>query len=185
MVAVGTGAALKLGEDCNADVWPPARARAIVHERRLWHPSQVMYNDFVVVGPPADPAGIGGMTSASDAFTQIAADAAPFISRRRFEHHQAERLGGRPKIRRATVLSAGQGMEAVLSMADEQQAYTPERPGNLSGRTLEGTDLVIEVEGDPILFNPTVSWTSTRPLSAGEKRLRKSSTAGSDAERRR
>jgi hypothetical protein len=51
-------------------------------------------------------------------------------------------------------ISAGQGMGAVLTMADEQQAYTLSDRATYLARTLEGTDLVIVVEGDPILFNP-------------------------------
>ncbi len=51
-------------------------------------------------------------------------------------------------------VSAGQGMGAVLTMADEQQAYTLSDRATYLARTLEGTDLVIAVEGDPILFNP-------------------------------
>lgn len=161
VVAVGTGAALKLGEDCNADVvLVHARSRedAYMNDGFGTRREDVMYNDFVVVGPPADPAGISGMTSASDAFTQIAADAAPFISRgddsgtHTKELSVWEAAGIEPQG--DWYISAGQGMGAVLSMADEQQAYTLSDRATYLARTLEGTDLVIEVEGDPILFNP-------------------------------
>ena len=160
-MAVGTGAALKLGEDCNADVvLVHARAReneymdAGFGTRR----EDVMYNDFVVVGPQADPAGISGMTVATDAFAQIAAAEAPFVSRGDDSGTHTKELsvwkaaGIEPQG--DWYISAGQGMGAVLSMADEQQAYTLSDRATYLARTLEGTDLVIEVEGDPILFNP-------------------------------
>ncbi|MFN2221487.1 MAG: substrate-binding domain-containing protein, partial [Candidatus Promineifilaceae bacterium] len=84
VVAVGTGQALALGEDGNADV-------LLVHARALedafmeaGHGSRredVMYNDFVILGPSADPAGIRGMSDAAGALAQIAATEWPFVSR--------------------------------------------------------------------------------------------------------
>ena len=161
VVAVGTGAALKLGEDCNADV-------VLVHARASedgymdagfgTRREDVMYNDFVVVGPEADPAGIGGMTVATEAFTQIADAQSPFVSRGDDSgtHSKEKSIWSKAGIEPAGdwYISAGQGMGAVLSMADEQQAYTLSDRATYLARTLEGTDLVIEVEGDPALFNP-------------------------------
>jgi len=161
VVAVGTGQSLKLGEDGNADV-------VLVHARALEDAfmeaghgvrrEDVMYNDFVIVGPPDDAAGIAGGSDAAAAFAQIAAAEAPFVSRgddsgthvKEFEVWAA--AGVEPAG--DWYISAGQGMGAVLTMADEQQAYTLSDRATYLARTLEGTDLVIAVEGDPILFNP-------------------------------
>ena len=161
VVAVGTGQSLKLGEDGNADV-------VLVHARALEDAfmeaghgvrrDDVMYNDFVIVGPPDDAAGIAGGSEAAAAFAQIAAAEAPFVSRgddsgthvKEFEIWAA--AGVEPAG--DWYVSAGQGMGAVLTMADEQQAYTLSDRATYLARTLEGTDLVIAVEGDPILFNP-------------------------------
>lgn len=161
VVAVGTGAALKLGEDCNADV-------VLVHARPRENEymdagfgtrrEDVMYNDFVVVGPQADPAGIYGSPDAADALAKIAAAEAPFVSRGDDSGTHTKELS----IWKAAgiepqgdwYISAGQGMGAVLTMADEQQAYTLSDRATYLARTLEGTDLAIAVEGDPLLFNP-------------------------------
>ena len=86
VVAVGTGQALQLGEDGNADVLlVHARARedAFMEAGHGVRREDVMYNDFVLVGPASDPAGIQGMTSAADALAAIAAAAAALrLSRR-------------------------------------------------------------------------------------------------------
>ncbi len=161
VVAVGTGQALQLGEDGNADVLlVHARARedefmAAGHGVRR---EDVMYNDFVIVGPPDDPAGIKGMTSATDAFKQIADSQAKFVSRGDDSgtHTKEKSIWQAAGIEPSGewYISAGQGMGAVLTMADEQQAYTLSDRATYLARTLEGTDMVILVEGDPILFNP-------------------------------
>ena len=161
IIAVGTGQSLKLGEDCNADV-------VLVHARSLEdafieaghgvNRKDVMYNDFIVVGPESDPAGVKGMTDAAAAFKQIADSGSTFISRgdnsgtytKEMEIWQA--AGIEPSG--DWYVSAGQGMGAVLTMANEQMAYTLSDRGTYLARTLEGTDLVILVEGDSILFNP-------------------------------
>ena len=84
VIAVGTGQAITLGEDGNADVLlVHARARedAFMDAGHGVRREDVMYNDFVIVGPADDPAGIKGMTDAADALAQIAAAEAPFVSR--------------------------------------------------------------------------------------------------------
>ncbi len=161
VIAVGTGQALKLGEDGNADVLlVHARARedefmAANHGVRR---EDVMYNDFVILGPADDPAGVGGATSAAEAFAAIAAAQAPFISRGDDSgtHTKEKALWAKAGVEPAGdwYVSAGQGMGAVLTMADEQQAYTLSDRATYLARTLEGTDLVILGEGDPALFNP-------------------------------
>lgn len=161
VIAVGTGQALKLGEDGNADVLlVHARARedefmAAGHGTRR---EDVMYNDFVIVGPPADPAGVKGMTDAAAAFTAIAEQQAPFISRGDDSgtHTKEKSVWAKAGIEPQGdwYNAAGQGMGAVLTLANEQQAYTLSDRATYLARTLEGTDLVIVVEGDPVLFNP-------------------------------
>jgi tungstate transport system substrate-binding protein len=161
VIAVGTGQALKLGEDGNADV-------LMVHARALEDAfmeaghgvrrEDLMYNDFVIVGPPSDPAGIKGMKKAARAFEEIAAAKAPFVSRgdESGTHTKEKAIWAEAGIEPSGdwYISAGQGMGAVLTMADEQQAYTLSDRATYLARTLEGTELVILVEGDPLLFNP-------------------------------
>lgn len=161
VIAVGTGQAIQLGVDGNADV-------LLVHDRTredefmtAGHGSRredVMYNDFIIIGPASDPAGIRGQTDAAAAFSQIAAANAPFISR----GDDSGTHGKEKKLWQAAgitptgewYISAGQGMGAVLTMANEQQAYTLSDRATYLARTLEGTELEILVEGDAQLFNP-------------------------------
>jgi tungstate transport system substrate-binding protein len=161
VIAVGTGQALKLGEDGNADVlMVHARAKedAFMDAGHGVRREDVMYNDFVIVGPADDPAGIRGMTDAGEAFQKLAQAEGTFVSR-------GDDSGTHTKERAIWAaagvepvgdwyVSAGQGMGAVLTMADEQQAYTLSDRATYLARTLEGIDLEILVEGDPILFNP-------------------------------
>jgi tungstate transport system substrate-binding protein len=161
VIAVGTGQAIALGEDGNADVLlVHARSRedAFMDAGHGIRREDVMYNDFVIVGPPDDPAGIGGMTEAPAALAQVAGAEAPFVSRGDDSgtHTKEKGIWSEAGIEPAGdwYISAGQGMGAVLTMADEQQAYTLSDRATYLARTLEGTELVILVEGDPILFNP-------------------------------
>ena len=161
VVAVGTGQALQLGEDGNADVLlVHARARedAFMEAGHGVRREDVMYNDFVILGPAADPAGIRGGDQAGQALTLIAAAQAPFVSRGDDSGTHTKELviwaaaGVEPAG--DWYVSAGQGMGAVLTMADEEQAYTLSDRATYLARTLEGTGLEIMVEGDPVLFNP-------------------------------
>ncbi len=176
VIAVGTGQSLELGRNCDADV-------VLVHARNLEdafvadgagiNRQDVMYNDFVILGPASDPAGIKGMTDAAAAFEKIAASQSPFISRgdnsgthnKEISVWSATNL---PLVEVADIDPAkpykrpegdwyqavGQGMGAVLTIANEQQAYTLSDRATYLARTLEGTDLQIMVEGDSRLFNP-------------------------------
>ena len=161
VVAVGTGQALQLGEDGNADV-------LLVHARALedsfmdaGHGSRredVMYNDFVILGPASDPAGILGKNKASRALEMIAEAQAPFVSRGDDSgtHTKEKAIWAEAGVEPTGdwYIAAGQGMGAVLTMADEQQAYTLSDRATYLARTLEGINLEIMVEGDPVLFNP-------------------------------
>jgi tungstate transport system substrate-binding protein len=158
---VGTGQALQLGQDGNADVLlVHSRAKedefmAAGHGTRR---EDVMYNDFVLVGPESDPAGIKGMTSAVDAFKKIAEAKAPFISRgdESGTHTKEKSIWAKAEITPEGdwYISAGQGMGEVLTMAEEQQAYTLSDRATYLTRQKAGLKLAILVEGDKSLFNP-------------------------------
>lgn len=177
VIAVGTGQALELGRNGDADV-------VLVHARELEdafvaegygvNRQDVMYNDFVIVGPSADPAGVSGMTDVAAALTQIAETQSPFISRGDDSgtHTKEQNLWQAttvPLVEATSIKSAdksyvrpegewyqsvGQGMGATLTIANEQQAYTLSDRATYLARTLEGIDLEILVEGDSRLFNP-------------------------------
>ncbi len=159
VVAVGTGQALKLGEAKDADVLlvhAKSREETFVKEGYAPFRKDVMYNDFIIVGPTDDPAGIRGASKATDAFKQIAQAKATFVSRgdESGTHMKEMSIWKEAGItpQGDWYLSAGQGMGAVLTMANEQQAYTlSDRATYLARR--DGLDLDILVEGDPILFN--------------------------------
>ena len=159
VVAVGTGQALKLGQAKDADVLlvhAKSREEQFVADGYAPYRKDVMYNDFVILGPADDPAGIRGMTSAADAFRKIAESQSTFVSRgdNSGTHMKEMAIWEAAGIEPAGdwYQSAGQGMGAVLTMANEQQAYTlSDRSTYLSRR--DGLDLDILVEGDPMLFN--------------------------------
>jgi len=177
VIAVGTGQAIELGENGDADViLVHARSRedAFVADGYGVNRQDVMYNDFVLVGPAADPAGIKGMTDVAAALNKIAETGSTFISRGDDSgtHTKEQALwqaGGLPLIEATSIkkadktyvrpegdwyLSIGQGMGATLTMADEQQGYTLSDRATYLARTLEGIDLEIVVEGDSRMFNP-------------------------------
>ena len=161
VIAVGTGQALKLGEDGNADV-------LLVHARAsedafmgAGHGSRredVMYNDFVIVGSEADPSGLKGMTDVVAAFKKMADAKGTFVSRGDDSgtHTKENAIWKAAGIEPVAdwYVSVGQGMGAVLTMAQEQEAYTLSDRATYLAMTLEGLDLVIVVEGDPLFFNP-------------------------------
>ncbi len=161
VVAVGTGQALALGESGDADVLlVHARARedAFVESGNGTARYDVMYNDFVIVGPADDPAGIKGMVRASEALAKIAESEATFVSRGDDSgtHTKEKAIWAEAGIEPSGdwYQAAGQGMGAVLTMSDEQQAYTISDRATYLARQAEGLGLEVLVEGDPILFNP-------------------------------
>ena len=161
VVAVGTGQALALGESGDADVLlVHARARedAFMDAGHGVRREDVMYNDFVIVGPPDDPAGIRGKNRVARALEDILNSESLFVSRGDDSgtHTKEQALWAEAGLEPAGdwYISAGQGMGAVLAMADELQAYTMSDRATYLAQTLAGTSLEIMVEGDPILFNP-------------------------------
>ncbi|HUH95859.1 MAG TPA: substrate-binding domain-containing protein [Anaerolineales bacterium] len=133
-VAVGTGAALQMGQQGNADVLlvhaPSSEATYMAggygKDRFL-----VMHNDFIIIGPSSDPAKIKGDTDAVDAFKKIAAAGATFISRGDQSGTNTKELalwksaGVDPSgTKPSWYVSTGQGMGATLTIASQKAAYT-------------------------------------------------------------
>lgn len=161
VVAVGSGQAMKLGQDGNADVllvhFPEAEQEFMAGGHGVRR-EDVMYNDFVIVGPAHDPAGVKGMRDATAAFAAIAQKKAKFVSRgdESGTHVKEKVIWKAANIAPAGVwyISAGQGMGAVLTMASEQLAYTLSDRATYVARKGAGLELEILCEGDPLLFNP-------------------------------
>ena len=117
----------------------------------------VMHNDFVVVGPPDDPAGIRGLSSALDALRKIAAAEVTWVSRDdgsgtdQLEKRLWREAGLSPKGA-AWYVTSGQGMGATLTLADQKRAYTLSDRGTFLAYR-DRVDLDVLVEGDPLLLN--------------------------------
>jgi tungstate transport system substrate-binding protein len=160
VVAVGTGAALELGRNGDVDlvmVHAPGLEREFVEEGYGVERVGFMYNDFVILGPPSDPAGIAGTESVADAFARIAETESQFVSRgdNSGTHTKERNIWAEAGIDPSGpwYREAGQGMGAVITMTNDQQAYTlADRGTYLAFRG--DIDLEVVVEGDPLLFNP-------------------------------
>ena len=160
VIAVGTGKAIKLGETGDVDV-------IMVHARNKEDlfvnagygvdRRDVMYNDFVILGPANDPAGIKGSKSATKALARIAVSNSTFVSRGDDSgtHSREKQLWQKAGITPAGdwYLEAGRGMGEVIVMAGERQGYTMSDRGTYIAYS-EKTPLKIVVEGDEGLFNP-------------------------------
>jgi tungstate transport system substrate-binding protein len=160
VVAVGTGQALQLGRRGDADVLlvhDPDGEQRFMDEGFGASRQPVMYNDFVLVGPAADSAGVKGLASIAEAFGRIARAQGTFLSRGdESGTHQKEKAiwqkaGIEPKG--DWYVRAGAGMGQVLRMAGEKRAYTLSDRGTFLAQR-RGLDLEILVEGDPLLVNP-------------------------------
>lgn len=159
VIAVGTGQAIKTAEKGDADlilVHARAKEDRFVAEGYGVNRRDVMYNDFVIVGPKDDPAGIRGIADAAAAFAKIAETQAPFASRgdESGTHSKEKAIWEKASLEPGGdwYLSLGQGMGATLTLANEKGAYTLTDRGTYLSRR-EGLELPILVEGDPILFN--------------------------------
>jgi tungstate transport system substrate-binding protein len=160
VISVGTGKALELAKNGDVDV-TLVHARAaedkFVAEGHGVNRRDVMYNDFIIVGPEADPAAVKGSKDVLAAMKKIAASGAKFISRGDnsgtdlMEKAYWKQVGSQPQG--AAYVSAGLGMGEVLNMAAELRAYTlTDRATYIAYRAKTG--LQIAVEGDPKMFNP-------------------------------
>lgn len=160
VVAVGTGAALKLGQNGDADVvLVHARAQEDAFMAAGWGDERrdVFYNDFVVLGPVSDPARLASAAGSADAFARIAAAKASFVSRGDKSGTHVKELDIWKSAATAPGGSwykeAGQGMSQVILMADQLGAYT------LSDRATwlamkDKTKLAVVYQGEKGLFNP-------------------------------
>lgn len=163
VVAVGTGAAIENGKRGDADfVFVHAKEDELkaVEEGFFTDRHDVMYNDFIIVGPQSDPAGLKSLKAADEALKKIASTGnAQFISRgddsgtHKKEQKLWKKAGIDPKGKPFYV-EAGQGMEKVQRMASEKKAYTLTDRGTWLGvKDKDKLELVILLENDPSLFN--------------------------------
>jgi tungstate transport system substrate-binding protein len=162
VVAVGSGAAMTLGQQGNADVLlvhSPAAEKTFMDggygsDRRL-----VMHNDFIIVGPSSDPAGIKAATSAVDSFQKIAAASAQFVSRGDKSGTNAAELNiwKSAKIdpagtKASWYIQSGTTMGATLTIASQKDAYTlSDRATYLANKA--NLSLEILYQGDKVLLN--------------------------------
>jgi tungstate transport system substrate-binding protein len=159
VIAVGTGQALQLGERGDADVLivhDPESEQRFMDEGHGESRRQIMHNDFVVVGPPDDPAGIRGTKSVVDAFQRIAKAEATFVSRgdESGTHLREKRIWKQAGINPAGgwYHRAGGGMGLILGVANEKRGYTLSDRGTYLALR-DKFELTILHEGDPLLLN--------------------------------
>ncbi len=162
-VAVGTGASIEIGKRGDADM-------VMVHAKELelraleegWFKDRhdLMYNDFVIIGPEDDPLKVKGIKSAVEAFKKIAAqDKVPFVSRGdKSGTHTKElavwKAAGLDPQGQKWYLEVGQGMEKTQRIANEKKGYTLTDRGTwLATKDKDKLDMVVVLEGDPVLFN--------------------------------
>ncbi len=160
VIAVGTGQALALGERGDVDlvmVHAPDLERAFVAAGHGVDRRTFMRNHFVLIGPPDDPSGVTGATSALDAMTRISRGSTRFISRgdESGTHHRERNLWAAAGVEPGGewYLEAGRGMGGVLTMAGNMGAYTLSDMGTWLAFQ---ADLPLELRytGDPPLENP-------------------------------
>ena len=159
-IAVGTGQALRLGERGEADV-------LLVHapeEERIWMAAGhgvdrriVMHNDFIVIGPSDDPAGLRASPSAADAMVKLALAGAPFVSRgdnsgTNILEKKLWLQAGVDPAGQAWYTEVGQGMGQTLTIANDRQAYTLTDRGTYLARRAN-LDLAVVAEGFPSFLN--------------------------------
>ena len=162
VVAVGTGQALRNARNCDADV-------LLVHDRVAEEifikdgygarRHKVMYNDFVLIGPEDDPAGVAGAATVADAFARIMEHKASFVSRGDDSGtHKAERriwkdLGKNPETYSGQwYLEIGNGMATAIHFALETRSYIlSDRATWTALRNKTGSRILFA--GDPVLFN--------------------------------
>ena len=159
VIAVGTGAAIKLGENGDVDIiltHDPDAEDKFVQDGYGVNRRDVMYNDFIILGPANDPAKIKGMKNVVSAFTNIANQQAFFVSRGDASGTDVKEkiiwqiAGIKPE---KWYMEAGQGMGATLQIANEKQAYVlSDRSTFLNYKDKIGLNILCE--GDPLLFNP-------------------------------
>ena len=160
VIAVGSGEALAMADRGDADAvlaHAPSSEQELVDKGSVINRQLVMHNDFVIVGPANDPAGIRGMKSATEALTTIADQKASFISRGddsgtdKLEKSLWKKAGLSP-AGQGWYEESGQGMGATLQIANQRSAYTISDRGTYLAQS-SNLDLEVLVEGDPVLLN--------------------------------
>jgi len=160
VVSVGTGKAISLAENGDADI-------ILVHAKDAENEfveagfgvnrRDVMYNDFIILGPTSDPAGVKGMENASKAFSKIAKTNSSFVSRGDDSGTNKKELSiwASADIEPSGnwYIETGQGMGASLNVANEKEAYILADRGTYLAYSSD-LDIEILVEGDSQLFNP-------------------------------
>lgn len=160
VIAVGTGKALELSKNGDVDVTlvhaRPSEDKFVAEGHGV-NRRDVMYNDFIIVGPASDPAGVKGMKDVVAAMKKIRDSGAKFISRGdnsgtdQMEQRYWKDAGAKPQP--PAYVAAGLGMGEVLNMAAELQGYTLTDRATYAAYKAR-TGLSILVEGDPKMFNP-------------------------------
>ena len=158
-IAVGTGQSLALGARGEADVvlvHAPSVEKRYLAEGQFINRRLVMTNDFVIVGPPGDPAGLRGLKTLEAVFRKLGDGTARFASRADssgthiMELNQWKAVGATPSG--AWYLQVGQGMAATLRIASEKGAYTLTDRGTYLALK-QGLQLDVEFQGAPELLN--------------------------------
>ncbi len=163
-VAIGTGKALKMAENCDVDVvlvHAPGAEKAYMDKGVLTDRKELMYNDFVIIGPESDPAGVKGM-SVTDALKTIEAKKAVFASRgdnsgtNKKEISLWKSAGMGVPEKQNWYVQTGQGMLPTINIANEKDGYTmTDRGTYIKYADTKGGNppLKVLVEGDEVLFN--------------------------------
>lgn len=158
-LSLGSGQAMAMGERGEADallVHVPKDEQKLVQSGVVVNRQLVMHNDFIIVGPPNDPAKIKGVKSAADAFRAISQEKATFVSRADDSgtHKKEKQIWSSTGIKPSGswYMESGVGMGETLNIASEKSGYTLTDRGTYLARksTLR---LVPVVEGDPVLLN--------------------------------
>jgi len=159
-IAVGSGQAMAMGAKGEADVLlvhSPAAEKKFMTEGNGVTRKLVMHNDFIIIGPPFDPAGIKGMKSAAEAFKQMAAKGSVFMSRGDNSGTNAKekdvwKAAGINPEGQKYYQQTGLGMGQTLAVAAEKKTYTlADRGTYLALKKNLGLDIL--VEGDKVLLN--------------------------------
>jgi len=156
-IAVGTGQALAMGEKGDADVLlvhSPVAEQKLVDSGVAIDRHYLMYNDYVLLGPQEDPAGIRGISSASEALSKIAQTGGSFVSRGDDSGtHKKEKELWPTQPQGDWYIEAGAGMSATLAIAEDKQAYILSDRGTYLAYK-KNLNLEVLVEGDGPLLNP-------------------------------
>jgi tungstate transport system substrate-binding protein len=159
VIAVGSGQAMELGRRGDADVLlthSPAAEKQFMEEGFGKDRQEVMWNDFFLVGPDADPAQVKGQTSVTEAFARIAKSKSPFVSRGDDSGTHVKEKGfwqkANIKPEGEWYIQAGAGMAETLRLANQKKAYTlADRASYLTLR--KRLELAVVLRGDPALEN--------------------------------